>query len=150
MSPSLEDFEDITPQVIPRLIVRAEAGDFRAARRLLELFSLLPLQDRPPELDAYVQKCAARVADGVPTDEAFNLKQPRGRPATDRKLERDVLIAVRVDELREHKSYENAVNTTAQEFHVSESAVKRAYEAHGDPLRSNEAFERFKHNILRK
>jgi hypothetical protein len=94
--------DDAALRVLPATIKRAEAGDRKAALRLLDVYCWLVRSGRPvyPELQEYLARCFTSLLDGLPADDALHLKNPRHRPPDPHIRLRDEMAAFMVDILR--------------------------------------------------
>lgn len=145
-----DDAEEITltRRNIARLIVLARKGDYHAAQRLTEIFSIAVRKRAPvpPMLLRYFALCFSRIRrqeelgggkGSVDVAACLNMGRSTGRPSDPAKNLRDEIMASEViEQMKKGKTRELALNDVSLEFCVSWSTVKLAYETHAARLRS--------------
>lgn len=122
---------NLSPGELETLVVRAEAGDARAAHTLLKAFSA---EDPQRALIAYMQRCCHRISQGEKPATALNLKRPAGAPQVVRRDELARRVAICLEILHEIKGLSGqgkvgrAQDAVHQRLKLSPRAVRSAWE----------------------
>jgi hypothetical protein len=129
---NIEDYEDITPHILPKLIVSAKAWDAEAARRLLGIFCGCVDSNRPvyPELLVYLSVCLGAIADGADVNRALHVARPKHRPPSSEKTRRDEDLVIQVQQLRADGKYRvDAIAEVADKNGLALDTVEKVYKA---------------------